>query len=89
MAVQRINTTSATTEAMPTYRGLRNIFRGMLPITRSRIAPPPVAVAMARTMTPNRSIFLPTPTSAPEMAKATVPRKSKKRTRAAVMGKPP
>ena len=51
----------------------------------SRMQPPPQAVVMARTRVPKRSIFLLMPTSAPEMAKAMVPMRSKSMTNASVM----
>ena len=58
---------------------------GTLPTIISRRQPPPQAVVMARTRVPKRSIFLLMPISAPEMAKAMVPMRSKKTISASVM----
>jgi hypothetical protein len=45
----------------------------MIPATRSRMEPPPTAVAAARTSTPTTSNFLRTATRAPVTAKVAVP----------------
>ena len=58
---------------------------GTLPTIISRRQPPPQAVVMARTRVPKRSIFLLMPISAPEMAKAMVPMRSKKTISASVI----
>ena len=58
---------------------------GTLPTITSRRQPPPQAVVMARTRVPKRSIFLLMPISAPEMAKAMVPMRSKKTISASVI----
>ena len=49
---------------------------GSLPITMSRVIPPPQAVMTARMLTPKMSMSRFTPTSAPEIANAMVPSKS-------------
>ncbi|CSB83832.1 Uncharacterised protein [Vibrio cholerae] len=46
---------------------------GVAPSAISRMVPPPIAVTLARTMTPNGSIFKRPAKSTPETAKTAVP----------------
>ena len=46
---------------------------GILPMMRSLMMPPPVAVTIARMLMPKMSISLRMPAIAPDTAKATVP----------------
>ena len=50
---------------------------GVMPQSTSRIIPPPTPVMTASTVMPNMSIRRYRPTTAPEKAKATMPRISK------------
>ena len=59
--------------AMITKKGFLNAIGGVVPMTRSRMMPPPVAVKRARILTPKISIFFLIPAMAPDTAKATVP----------------
>ena len=52
---------------------------------RSLIIPPPVAVKMARILTPKMSIFFLTPAMAPDTAKAMVPMMSVMRMKSSVV----
>lgn len=59
------------------YPGDWNAAGGVIPRMRSRSIPPPTAVVMPRIATPKMSIFFDMATTAPETAKAIVPRISK------------
>ena len=63
----------AATAAIITKNGFVKAAGGVVPVTRSLMMPPPVAVRSARILTPKMSIFFLMPAMAPDTAKATVP----------------
>ena len=66
-------TTFAVIAASSTKNGSMKAVGGILPMMRSLMMPPPVAVTIASMLMPKISISLRMPAIAPDTAKATVP----------------
>ena len=72
-----MNSSSDVAMAISACRGSFSAAGGVSPSSMSRRMPPPTAVVMPITATPNRSIPFFTASAAPETAKATAPINSK------------